>query len=133
MSNSHFVGVYMVARTALYWCLNAVVGMSKALAMRLLLDATRTERVIGLAIAVHRHLGPGLLESVYEEALCFELAATAIPFARQVPVPVIYRGQQIAAGFRADLIVDDALRRFVLSAHLRSADRATATHATAGS
>ncbi|HXA21663.1 MAG TPA: GxxExxY protein [Acetobacteraceae bacterium] len=64
-----------------------------------------TERVIGLAIAVHRQLGPGLLESVYEECVCFELAEAALEFRRQVSVPVVYRGKFLEAGFRADIVV----------------------------
>jgi GxxExxY protein len=64
-----------------------------------------TERIIGLAIAVHRQLGPGLLESVYEECLCFELAEAALEFRRHVSVPVVYRGQFLEAGFRADIVV----------------------------
>ncbi len=74
--------------------------------LRMLLGPARTERVIGLAIEVHRNLGPGLLESVYEAALCFELAEAAIPFERQVPIPAVYRGQHIDPGFRADLVIE---------------------------
>jgi GxxExxY protein len=68
-------------------------------------DGGLTEQVIGLAIAVHRALGPGLLESVYEESLCFELSGAALDFQRQVAVPVVYRGIDLDAGFRADIIV----------------------------
>jgi GxxExxY protein len=68
-----------------------------------------TERVIGLAIDVHRELGPGLLESVYEECLCCELAESALAFKRQVTVPVVYRGRSLEAGFRADIVVAQEL------------------------
>jgi hypothetical protein len=51
-----------------------------------------TERIIGLAIEVHRAIGPGLLESVYEACLCLELKRAGIPFRRQVSMPVIYKG-----------------------------------------
>ncbi len=68
-----------------------------------------TERVIGLAIEVHRHTGPGLLESVYERCLCSELQAIGIQFERQVQVPIIYKGTTIEAGFRADIVVDRIL------------------------
>ena len=63
-----------------------------------------TERVIGLAIEVHRTVRPGLLESVYEECLCLELEQAGIPFASQVMVPVIYKGKTIPLGFRADIL-----------------------------
>jgi GxxExxY protein len=65
-----------------------------------------TEQVIGLGITVHRHAGPGMLESVYEQCLCFELHKPGVPFERQVSLPVMYRGHEIGDGFRADIIVD---------------------------
>ena len=64
-----------------------------------------TERVIGCAIEVHRHLGPGLLESAYEECLCWELSHAEIAFERQVPLPVRYKGVLLDAGYRVDVIV----------------------------
>ena len=63
-----------------------------------------TERIIGAAIEVHRHLGPGLLESIYEEALCVEFELRGIPFVRQVEVEVMYKGHCIK-GQRIDLVV----------------------------
>ena len=66
-------------------------------------------KVLDAATAVHRQLGPGLLESVYELALMLELEAMGIPAQKQVEVPVFYRGQQLGVGFRADIIVDDCL------------------------
>ena len=65
-----------------------------------------TEKTIGCAIEVHRHLGPGLLESVYESALCTELKSLALPFTRQIGVPVFYKGELIAE-HRPDLIIRD--------------------------
>ncbi|HVY17854.1 MAG TPA: GxxExxY protein [Rhodopila sp.] len=65
-----------------------------------------TEQVIGLAITVHRHTGPGMLETVYERCLCLELHRAGVRFERQVPVPVMYRGEDVGTGFRADLVVD---------------------------
>ena len=68
-----------------------------------------TDKVIGLAIEVHRTLGPGLLETAYESCLCQELSASEISFQRQIPIPVSYKGQQLAAGFRADVVVQAEL------------------------
>ena len=68
-------------------------------------DSELTRRIIGAAIAVHRELGPGLLEAVYEECLSFELRLAGLPFSRQQPIPVVYRGTKLDCGYRADLIV----------------------------
>src|SRR5881396_1334369 len=70
------------------------------------LNADVTERIIGCAIEVHRHLGPGLLESVYESAMCLELRSARLPFVRQIGVPLFYKGELIAE-HRPDLVVDD--------------------------
>ncbi len=67
------------------------------------------QRVLTAATAVHRELGPGLLESVYEKALVFELAEMGVGARPQVDVPIVYRGQDLGIGFRADVIVDDSL------------------------
>jgi GxxExxY protein len=64
-----------------------------------------TEAIIGAAIEVHKHLGPGLLESAYEECLCHELHLRNIPFQRQVPLPVVYKGTKLDCGYRIDLLV----------------------------
>lgn len=68
-----------------------------------------SQRVIAACIEVHRELGPGLLESAYEVCLARELAMAEIPFRRQVPVPVIYKGEVLEAGYRIDLLVDERL------------------------
>ena len=68
-----------------------------------------TDQVIGLAIGVHRALGPGLLESAYEECLCFELKSHEIPFNRQVPLPVSYKSVYLKCGYRVDIVVADRL------------------------
>lgn len=73
----------------------------------MLMQQEITEQIIGLAIEVHKKLGPGLLESVYETCLAFELKRAGIPFGRQVAIPVIYDGVRLTTGFRADLIVAD--------------------------
>jgi len=64
-----------------------------------------TESIIGAAIEVHRALGPGLLESAYEECLCRELSLREIPFERQRPLPVEYKGTTLDCGYRLDLLV----------------------------
>ncbi len=66
-----------------------------------------TETVIGAAIEVHRHLGPGLLGSAYEECLCEELSLREIPFKRQVALPVSYKSKKLDIGYRIDLLVND--------------------------
>lgn len=68
-----------------------------------------TEKIIGGAIEVHRHLGPGLLESAYEECLHQELARGGLTVKRQVVLPILYKGVKIAPGFRADMIVEAAV------------------------
>jgi len=65
-----------------------------------------TEKIIGAAIEVHRELGPGLLESIYEEALCYEFELQGIKYQRQVPADVIYKGKVIK-GQKIDLLVGD--------------------------
>jgi GxxExxY protein len=67
----------------------------------------RTAPIIGAAIEVHRHLGPGLLESAYEECLCHELHLRGIDFRRQVDLPVEYKGLKLDCGYRLDLIVHE--------------------------
>jgi GxxExxY protein len=68
-----------------------------------------TEQIIGAAIEVHRELGPGLLESVYEECLCWEFRSRNISFVRQLELPIIYKGRRIQGSYRLDLVVDDAV------------------------
>jgi len=65
-----------------------------------------TERIIGAAIEVHRNLGPGLLEAVYEECLCRELSRSALHFERQKEFPISYKGDVIDHVYRIDLIVE---------------------------
>ena len=72
----------------------------------MLVDEDLTRRIIGLAIEVHRNTGRGLLESVYQQCLCYELLQARIPFERQAEVPVFYKGLEMSYGFRADIMVD---------------------------
>jgi GxxExxY protein len=67
----------------------------------------RTEEIIAAAIEVHRELGPGLLESMYEECLCRELKSRNIIFKRQVSIPITYKGDQLDCDYRIDLLVND--------------------------
>ncbi|UYV12553.1 MAG: GxxExxY protein [Phycisphaera sp.] len=66
-----------------------------------------TREIIGAAIEVHRALGPGLLESAYEACLAAELEDRGIRFQAQVPLPVLFKGRSIEAGYRMDLVVKD--------------------------
>jgi GxxExxY protein len=68
-----------------------------------------TEVVIGACIEVHRDLGPGLLESAYEECLCHELAIAGLRFARQRPLAVRYKGVLLDCGYRLDIVVQEQL------------------------
>jgi GxxExxY protein len=64
-----------------------------------------TERVIGVAIDVHRTVGPGLPESVYMACMCRDLERAGIEFQSEIAIPVIYKGETIPLGFRADIVV----------------------------
>ena len=68
-----------------------------------------TEQIIGAAIEVHRALGPGLLESAYEECLSYELALRDVPFRRQTPLPLTYKEVKLECGYRVDLVVANAV------------------------
>jgi GxxExxY protein len=66
-------------------------------------------KVIGLGIEIHRELGPGLLESAYEECFAYELSKAGLRFERQKPLPVRYKEVRLDCGYRLDLVVEDAL------------------------
>ena len=68
-----------------------------------------TGAIIGAAIEVHRALGPGLLESAYQECLSRELMLRDIAFARQVPLPLIYKGVKVDCSYRVDFLIDDVV------------------------
>ncbi len=65
-----------------------------------------TEKLIAAAIEVHRHLGPGLLESAYEECYCHELCLQNVPLERQKPLPLEYKGVKLDCGYRMDVVAD---------------------------
>jgi len=69
----------------------------------------QTEQVIGALIEVHRHLGPGLLESAYEACVCRELVLRGLAFERQRALPLSYKGEHVDCGYRADLIVGGSI------------------------
>jgi len=68
-----------------------------------------THKVIGAAIEVHRALGPGLLESAYEECLCYELSSVGLVFRQQVELPVLYKKVKLDCGYRMDIVVSESL------------------------
>ena len=68
-----------------------------------------TRRIIGAAIEVHRHVGPGLLESAYEACLAFELRQLGFKVEQQKPLPVVYKEVKLDCGYRLDLVVEDSV------------------------
>lgn len=82
-----------------------------------------TECIIGAAIAVHRELGPGLLESSYEACMTLELSRTGLPFERQKMIPLLYRGYSLDAAYRVDFLVSNAV-----IVELKSIERIDAIH-----
>jgi len=82
-----------------------------------------SDKVIGLAIEVHRGLGPGLLESIYEECLSLELKEHGLSHARQVPLPIVYKTIRLDCGYRMDFVVEE---RLVLE--LKAVERLLAVH-----
>src|SRR5579863_38193 len=69
-------------------------------------DNQITQSIIGAALEVHRLLGPGLLESAYEECLCHEFHIRGIQFERQKPIPIVYKAVKLESGYRLDLLVE---------------------------
>jgi GxxExxY protein len=82
-----------------------------------------TGEIIGGAIDVHRELGPGLLESAYEQCLCHELSLRGVRFERQVPLPVPYKGIRLDCGYRMDLVVEG-----IVVVELKTVDRLMPIH-----
>lgn len=72
-------------------------------------DNDLTELIIGCAIKVHRFLGPGLLESAYEECLSYELIKNGLEIKRQIPIPIVYEEIKLDCGYRLDLLVNDSI------------------------
>jgi GxxExxY protein len=74
-----------------------------------LIEGELSKKIIGVAIEVHRHLGPGLLESAYEICMCHELASRNLAFRRQVEIPVVYKGVALDCGYKLDIVVEDKI------------------------
>jgi GxxExxY protein len=89
----------------------------------MLVDEQLTQAIIGACIEVHKHLGPGLLESCYSSCLRHELTLRGLPWSHEVPLPVIYKGIKIDCGYRMDLVVGD---RVVVE--LKAVDEIAAIH-----
>ena len=70
---------------------------------------TLSSQVIGAAIEVHKEIGPGLLESAYEECLSYELIQQGLKFERQVEVPVVYKKVKLNCGYKVDILVENVL------------------------
>lgn len=68
-----------------------------------------TSSIIGAAIEVHRHLGPGLLEKAYLECICEEFRLRSIRFHREIPIPINYKGRDLECGYRLDLLIEDTV------------------------
>jgi len=68
-----------------------------------------TEQIIGSAIEVHKSIGPGLMEAVYEECLCYEFGIRGLKFQRQVAVPLFYKGKNLDCTHRLDVLVEDTV------------------------
>ncbi len=82
-----------------------------------------SNRIIGCAIEVHRHLGPGLLESTYERCMAHELASVGMQYEVQKPLPVRYKGLQLDCGYRVDMFIGDSV-----IVELKSVEKVTDTH-----
>jgi GxxExxY protein len=82
-----------------------------------------TEKIIGAAIEVHRHLGPGLLESAYEACLAHELTVLGLDIARQQSLPISYKGLQLDMAYRLDLVVEN-----LVLLELKSVERVEPIH-----
>lgn len=88
-----------------------------------LIDSDLTDQIIGAAIEVHKHWGPGLYEEIYERSLCYELQLRGIAFSSQVQLPLLYKGKQVGGDVRLDLLVQSKV-----VVELKSVDKLAAIH-----
>src|SRR5258707_3557385 len=100
-----------------------VIYERRAITEGKLIRGDLTRDIIGAAIEVHKEVGPGLLESAYEECLCYELNQRGCSFQRQIAVPVWYKEVSLDCGYRVDLLVEDAV-----VAELKAVDRIIPVH-----
>src|SRR5213079_1096052 len=91
--------------------------------MSLSYDSDLSERVIGCAIEVHRHLGPGLLESAYEQCIAHEMSSQQMSFKLHIAIPVRYKGMLLDCAYQADIVVHDSV-----IVELKSVDALVAIH-----
>jgi GxxExxY protein len=82
-----------------------------------------SSKIIGAAIEVHKHLGPGLLESSYEECLCKELTLRGLKFEQQKALPIIYKGEKLDCGYRLDIVFENQI-----IVELKACDRIESIH-----
>lgn len=82
----------------------------------MLTEGDMSGRVIGLAIKVHKAVGPGLLEAVYEDCLCHEMTLSGLAFQRQVELSLVYDGVRLPRAYRADIVVEDTVLLEIKSA-----------------
>ena len=99
--------------------------MDKSHAVQLTDDDGLNKRIIGFAIKVHRYLGPGLMESVYEACLCHDLIQDSLAIKRQAALPLYYNGVRLRCGYRADIIVE---QKVILE--IKSVEHMTPLHAS---
>jgi len=110
-------GVSAKIKKGKYLCVLCVFAVKK-------MDINKlSNKIIGVAIEVHRSLGPGLLESAYEECLCYELGLREMSFERQKSLPVMYKEKQLDCGYRIDVLVKKSI---VLE--LKAVDKIEAIH-----
>ena len=107
--------LYLLTRRHTSWSCRTLIVETDLVPLNLL-----TRKIIGCAIEVHRVLGPGLLESIYESAMCIEMDDAGLVYERQVSVPAYYKGHALGH-YRIDLIVDNAV-----IIDIKSIDRSTA-------
>ena len=83
--------------------------MNAESAKEILTENDLSYRIIGIAIELHKNLGPGLLESVYENSLAYDLREAGFEVGQQIPMPLVYKGVKMDNGYRIDLLVENKI------------------------